>query len=211
MISRHIRNVFDEAELDRLSTVAEFATVQVEGSRSVERLVEHFNLDVIISVGYRVKSHRGTQFRRWATQRLREYLVKGFVLDDQRFKVQGTDRHFEELLQRIRDIRSSEKVFWRKVLDIYATSEDYDASTWQAPNAALHGLVDMALFPSAKTAKTTAADHSFAAVQAIAVPLPGLVLETSNCAVALRAPVGWRSWLPRDRMDQWLCVAIQDS
>ncbi len=129
VISRHIKNVFDEAELDRLSTVAEFATVQVEGSRSVERLVEHFNLDVIISVGYRVKSHRGTQFRRWATQRLREYLVKGFVLNDQRFKEQGTDRHFEELLQRIRDIRSSEKVFWRKVLDIYATSEDYDAST----------------------------------------------------------------------------------
>jgi len=125
VISRHIKNVFEERELEAASVVANFATTANDGKTYQ---VEHFNLDVIISVGYRVKSQRGTQFRRWATQRLREFLVKGFVLNDQRFKENGTDRHFEELLQRIRDIRSSEKVFWRKVLDIYATSEDYDAN-----------------------------------------------------------------------------------
>src|SRR6185369_9294030 len=105
----HIRNVYDEEELERNSTVANFATVQREGNRQVERLVEHFNLDVIISVGYRVKSPRGVQFRQWATQQLREFLIKGFLLNDQRFKERGADRYFEELLQRIRDIRSSEK------------------------------------------------------------------------------------------------------
>lgn len=93
----------------------------------MSRSVEHYNLDVIISVGYRVKSHRGTQFRIWATQRLREYIVKGFVLDDERLKRAGGGNYFEELLARIRDIRSSEKVFWRKVLEIYATSIDYDS------------------------------------------------------------------------------------
>jgi hypothetical protein len=126
VISRHIANVFDEGELRRGATVAEFATVQTEGGRRVERQIEHYNLDVIISVGYRVKSHRGTQFRIWATQRLREYLVKGFALDDERLKRTGGGNYFDELLARIRDIRSSEKVFWRKVLDIYSTSIDYD-------------------------------------------------------------------------------------
>lgn len=127
VISRHIRNVFDEGELDRAATVADFATVQAEGERSVERHLEHFNLDVIISVGYRVKSQRGVQFRIWATQRLREYLIKGFAMDDERLKAAGGGRYFDELLARIRDIRSSEKVFWKKVLEIYATSIDYDA------------------------------------------------------------------------------------
>jgi hypothetical protein len=127
VISRHIANVFEEGELVRASTVANFATVQHEGNRSVSRNVEYFNLDVIISVGYRVKSHRGTQFRIWATQRLREYIVKGFTMDDRRLKEAGSAAYFEELLGRIRDIRSSERVFWRKVLDIYATSIDYDA------------------------------------------------------------------------------------
>ncbi len=129
VISRHIKNVFDEGELDHDSTVANFATVQREGEREVSRDVEYFNLDVIISVGYRVKSHRGTQFRIWATQRLREFIVKGFVLDDERLKQAGGGNYFDELLARIRDIRSSEKVFWRKVLDIYATSIDYDPGT----------------------------------------------------------------------------------
>jgi len=115
VISWHIANVFEEGELDREATVAEFAAVQTEGPRQVERRIEHYNLDVIISVGYRVKSHRGTQFRIWATQRLREYLIKGFVLDDQRLKQAGGGNYFDELLARIRDIRSSEKVFWRKV------------------------------------------------------------------------------------------------
>lgn len=125
-ISQHIQNVFQERELAPEATVKKYLTVQAEGARQVQRLVEHYNLDVIISVGYRVRSHRGTQFRMWATQRLREYLVKGFTLDDQRLKQAGGGDYFDELLARIRDIRSSEKVFWRKVLDIYATSADYD-------------------------------------------------------------------------------------
>jgi len=126
VISRHIKHVFDEGELRREATVAEYATVHREGDREVTRDVEHFNLDVIISVGYRVTSHRGTQFRVWATQRLREYILKGFTLDDERLKRAGGGGYFDELLARIRDIRSSEKVFWKKVLEIYATSIDYD-------------------------------------------------------------------------------------
>ena len=126
VISKHIKNIFEEGELKPEATVAKFATVQSEGDRTVSREIEFYNLDVIISVGYRVKSHRGTQFRIWATQRLREYIIKGFALDDGRLKQVGGGNYFEELLARIRDIRSSEKVFWRKVLDIYATSIDYD-------------------------------------------------------------------------------------
>ena len=126
VISRHISNVFDEGELRREATVAKYATVQAEGGKQVTREIDFFNLDVIISVGYRVKSRRGTQFRVWATQRLREYIVKGFAMDDERLKRRGGGNYFEELLARIRDIRSSEKVFWRKVLEIYATSIDYD-------------------------------------------------------------------------------------
>jgi hypothetical protein len=126
VISKHIRNVFEEGELTPDSTVAKFATVQTEGNRSVTREIEFYNLDVIISVGYRVKSHRGTQFRIWATQQLKEYIIKGFALDDQRLKNAGGGNYFKELLARIRDIRTSEKVFWRQVLDIYATSIDYD-------------------------------------------------------------------------------------
>lgn len=128
-ISRHLKNIYATGELQAEATVANFATVQHEGSRHVQRQVEHYNLDAIISVGYRVNSLRGTQFRIWATQRLREYIVKGFTLDDQRLKQAGGGNYFDELLARIRDIRSSEKVFWRKVLDIYATSIDYDPST----------------------------------------------------------------------------------
>ena len=131
-ISRHISNVFEEGELDRDSTVADFATVQIEGTKEVTRNIEHFDLDVIISVGYRVKSLRGTQFRIWATKRLREFLIKGFTIDDHRLKEAGNSRYFEELLHRIRDIRSSEKVFWRKVLDIFSTSIDYSAESEQA-------------------------------------------------------------------------------
>jgi len=128
-ISEHIRNVFEEGELSPDSTIRNFRIVQSEGQRQVERDVAHYNLDVVISVGYRVKSHRGTQFRIWATQRLREYLIKGFTLDDERLKRAGGGNYFDELLACIRDIRSSEKVFWRKVLDIYATSIDYDPNT----------------------------------------------------------------------------------
>jgi hypothetical protein len=137
-VSMHIRNVYAEGELERgathkesltvqpAATVKEFLIVRQEGTRQVSRSVEHYNLDVIISVGYRVKSLRGTQFRIWATQRLREYIVQGFTMDDERFKEAGGGVYFERLLARIRDIRSSEKVFWRKVLDLYATSSDYD-------------------------------------------------------------------------------------
>jgi hypothetical protein len=108
-VSLHIQNSFAEGELDRTATVKEYLTVRQEGSRQVSRSVEHYNLDVIISVGYRVKSHRGTQFRIWATQRLREYIVKGFTLDDDRLKRAGGGNYFEKLLSRIRDIRSSER------------------------------------------------------------------------------------------------------
>ncbi len=126
VISRHIKNIFAEGELDENSTVAFFATVQNEGDRTVARNVAYYNLDVIISVGYRVKSHRGTQFRIWATQRLKEYIIKGFTMNDELLKKAGGGNYFDELLARIRDIRASEKIFWRKVLDIYATSIDYD-------------------------------------------------------------------------------------
>ena len=122
-ISEHIKHVFEEGELEIGATVRKFRTVRTEGSRQVERELEYYNLDVIISVGYRVKSLRGTQFRMWATARLREYLIKGFTMNDDLLK--GGGGYFDELLDRIRDIRSSEKVFYRKVLEIYATSIDY--------------------------------------------------------------------------------------
>jgi len=125
-VSRHIKNIYEEGELERESTVANFATVQIEGAREVARNIEFYNLDVIISVGYRVKSIRGTQFRRWATERLKEYLIKGFTMDDERLKGNGGGNYWKELLDRIRDIRSSEKVLYRQVLDLYATSVDYD-------------------------------------------------------------------------------------
>lgn len=114
-ISEHIKNAFDEGEVDEDSTIRNLRIVQTEGAREVEREVAHYNLEVLISVGYRVKSLRGTQFRRWATTQLRDFLVKGFLLNDQRFKESGGDRYFEELLQRIRNFRSSEKVFWSQV------------------------------------------------------------------------------------------------
>ena len=125
VISKHIKNIF-EGELDPVRTVAKFATVQTEGGRSVTREIEFYRLEVILAVGYRVKSPRGTQFRQWATAQLEQYLVKGFAMDDERLKQAGGGDYFDELLARIRDIRSSERIFWRKVLDIYATSVDYD-------------------------------------------------------------------------------------
>ncbi len=128
VISRHIKSIYDEGELSKEGTVAKNATVQTEGDREVMREIDYYNLDMIISVGYRVNSHRGTQFRIWATQRLREYLIKGFTLDDERLKRAGAMNYFDELLARIRDIRSSEKVFYQKIKDIYATSIDYDAN-----------------------------------------------------------------------------------
>lgn len=125
-ISEHLQNIFAEGECDPERTVRNFRMVRQEAHRQVRRDLDHYNLDAILAVGYRVRSPRGVQFRQWATQRLREYLVKGFALDDERLKRGPDDGYFEELLARIRDIRSSERVFWRKVLDIYATSVDYD-------------------------------------------------------------------------------------
>ncbi|RLD37172.1 MAG: hydroxyacid dehydrogenase [Bacteroidetes bacterium] len=129
-ISLHIKNVYKEGELEEFSTVKDYLTVQSEGKRKVRRKISLYNLDVIISVGYRVKSHRGTQFRIWATQQLREYLIKGFILNDEKLKEVGhTNQYFNELLERIRDIRSSEKIFYAKIRDIYTTAIDYDPDT----------------------------------------------------------------------------------
>jgi len=128
-VSQHIQNIYEEGELTPEATHKKFLSVRQEGSRQVQRELEYYNLDMIISVGYRVKSLIATRFRIWATQRLREYIIKGFTMDDERLKQAGGGGYFEELLARIRDIRSSEKVFWRKVLDIYATSIDYDPQT----------------------------------------------------------------------------------
>lgn len=125
-ISEHIQNIFEEGELIEEPVVRIFRTTASDGKNYQ---VKYYNLDVIISVGYRVSSHRGTQFRIWATSKLKEYLIKGFTLDDERLKRNGGGNYFNELLSRIRDIRSSEKMFWHKVLDIYATSIDYDPKT----------------------------------------------------------------------------------
>lgn len=134
-ITMHLKNIYEEGELKETSTCKDFLQVQQEGSRQVERRRKFYNLDAIVSVGYRVNSLVATRFRIWATKTITSYLKKGFVLDDDRLKEPENDRYFEELLARIRDIRSSEKVFWRKVLDIYATSIDYD------PNAEVSKLV----------------------------------------------------------------------
>lgn len=127
-INEHIKNIFDEGELTSQATVREFLIVQNEGTRQVSRQVDFFNLEMILAIGYRVRSHRGTQFRAWATERLNEYLVKGFTMDDERLKQGnkiGSD-YFDEILERIRDIRSSEKRFYQKIRDIYKLAADYD-------------------------------------------------------------------------------------
>lgn len=125
-VSEHIKNIFEEGELEEGSTVRKFRTVQTEGDRSVSRELTYYNLDMIISLGYRIKSSIATQFRRWATKRLKEYMIKGFTVDDERLKNLGGGNYWHELLDRIRDIRSSEKVMYRQVLDLYATSVDYN-------------------------------------------------------------------------------------
>ena len=127
-VSEHLVNIYDEGELAAPATIRKFRIVQTEGRRQVSRLVDHYNLEAILAVGYRVRSARGTQFRQWATARLGELLAKGFTLDDQRIKAGRTlgDDYFDELLARIRDIRSSERMFYQKITDIYATSIDYD-------------------------------------------------------------------------------------
>lgn len=127
-ISEHIQNIYKTQELAEMSTVRNFRIVQQEGAREVNREIAYYNLDMIIAVGYRVNSKIATQFRIWATQRLKEYILKGFTMDDERLKNLGGGNYWKELLTRIRDIRASEKVFYRQILDIYATSIDYDAN-----------------------------------------------------------------------------------
>jgi hypothetical protein len=127
-INEHIKNAYDESELDEKSTIRKFRIVQAEKKRKVTRTIDFYNLDVIISIGYRVKSHRGTQFRIWATQRLKEYIVKGFVMADRRL-AGGATNYFDELIERVRRIRTSERNFYEKVRDIFATSIDYDPQT----------------------------------------------------------------------------------
>lgn len=125
-IVEHIKHIYEEGELDENSTCRKFRQVRKEGNRQVEREMPFYSLDMIISLGYRVKSIIATNFRRWATERLKEYIVKGFTMDDERLKQMGGGSYWKELLDRIRDIRSSEKVMYRQVLDIYATAVDYD-------------------------------------------------------------------------------------
>ncbi len=130
-VSLHLQETYASGELTAAATIKDYLIVRSEGTRQVRRTIQHYNLDAILAVGYRVRSHRGVQFRQWATARLREFVVKGFVLDDERLKNppgEGDEDYFAQLLDRIRDIRSSERLFYRKVLDIYATSVDYDPS-----------------------------------------------------------------------------------
>jgi len=131
-INMHLKNIFDEGELNPEATIQNSLIVRLEGKRHVNRYIDYYNLDAIISIGYRIKSLVATQFRIWATQRLREYIVKGFALDDERMKAAGQIRYFDELTERIRDIRSSERIFYLKVKDIFSLSIDYDAKTSQA-------------------------------------------------------------------------------
>ena len=131
-IVEHIQNIYAEGELDEAATCRKFRQVRMEGNRQVNRERPFYNLDVIISVGYRIKSVIATQFRRWATERLKEYMIKGFTMDDERLKGNGGGNYWKELLDRIRDIRSSEKVLYRQVLDLYATSVDYDPKSEQS-------------------------------------------------------------------------------
>lgn len=120
-VSEHIKHIFEEEELAKEATVRKFRIVQLEGSRCVEREVEHYNLDMVIALGYRVRTIIATRFRQWATERLKEYIVKGFTLDDERLKKLGGGSYWKELLERIRDIRATEKVLYRQILEIYAT------------------------------------------------------------------------------------------
>ena len=132
-VTIHVKSIYEEGELEAEATCKDYLQVRSEGTRQVERRLKHYNLDMVIAVGYRVRSHRGTQFRRWATERLSEYVVKGFTMDDERLKevrTLGTD-YFDELLERIRDIRASEKRFYQKVRDIYKLAIDYDAKAEQ--------------------------------------------------------------------------------
>ena len=148
-IGQHIKNIYEEKELDPSATIKKFFIVQTEGDREVSRNIEHYSLDMVIALGYRVKSNIATNFRIWATERLREYITKGFVMDDERLKENSGGNYWKELLGRIRDIRSSEKILYRQVLDLFATSQDYNPSSkeqiefFQIVQNKLHYAVNM--------------------------------------------------------------------
>ncbi len=125
-IVKHIKHIYEDDELTEAATCRKFRQVRLEGNRNVEREIPHYNLDMILSLGYRVRSVTATRFRQWATERLKEYIIKGFTMDDERLKQLSGGNYWKELLDRIRDIRSSEKVMYRQVLDLYATAVDYD-------------------------------------------------------------------------------------
>ena len=131
-IALHLKNIYNSNELDMNSTSEDFSVVQKEGKREIKRKIKHYNLDAIISVGYRIQSNIATKFRIWATKRLKEYMIKGFTIDDERLKGTTGGNYWKELLERIRDIRSSEKVLYRQVLDLYATSIDYDPKSLES-------------------------------------------------------------------------------
>jgi hypothetical protein len=128
-VVEHIKHIYEEGELQEITTCRKFRQVQIEDNREVSRELPFYNLDLIISLGYRIKSHIATKFRQWATERLKEYIIKGFTMDDERLKQAGGGSYWYELLNRIRDIRSSEKVLYRQVLDLYATAVDYNPDT----------------------------------------------------------------------------------
>ena len=178
-ISEHIKNIYAEGELDEEATVRKFRTVRQEGERQVSRNVTYYNLDMIISLGYRVHSKIATQFRRWATERLKEYIVKGFAMDDERLKQLGGGNYWKELLDRIRDIRSSEKVMYRQVLDLYATSVDYDPKS--AESVAFFKMVQNKLHYAAHG--HTAAEVIFARADAEA-PFMGLTTFSGDFPTA---------------------------
>jgi hypothetical protein len=233
-INEHIQNIFEEGELRADSVIRKFRITAADGKNYA---TAHYNLDVIISVGYRVKSHRGTQFRIWATQRLREFIVKGFTMDDERLKQRGGGNYFEELLARIRDIRSSEKEFWRKVLQIYATSIDYDprseaskqffatvqnkmhwAAHGQTAAEVIHARVDAAKPQAGMTnwlaAKPSKAEAAIAKNYLTPEELNALnrivtaFLELAELQALNRQPMYMRDWLAR--MDDFLRLGGRD-
>ncbi len=194
-INEHLKGIVAEGELQAERTIRRFRTVRVEGTRQVTRDLEHYALDAVLAVGFRVRSSRGTAFRQWAIEQLREYVVKGFAMDDVRLKQGGGGVYFDELLARIRDIRSSEKMFWRKVLDIYATSIDYDprAEASQAFFAAVQNKMHWAVHGQ------TAAEVIYRRADA-SKPMMGLT-STSGTRIKRQDAGVAKNYLSADELD----------